>query len=103
MQRERNRTRTIIPRIGEGAVTAAPNVWSIADRVYCPDRILHAVRRVRGRIGDTVAQHGTVSGTYRVRTTSHFRFSANIVFFAANDRLGAWNYARCIIGDLYRD
>src|ERR1700730_18893192 len=87
MQRERYRARAIIPRMGEGAVTATPNVSSVADRVHCPDRILHAVRSVRRRIGDTVAQHGAVAKNHRVRTVSHFRSSAHIVFFPTNDRL----------------
>src|SRR5688500_16036722 len=65
VEREGNRARTIVSAIIKRSVPAAPDVGLSAKSVRGPDRVLHALRRTRWRIGHSVAQHGPASCNHR--------------------------------------
>src|SRR5687768_9443649 len=58
VEREGNRARTIVSAIIKRSVPAAPDVGFSAKSVRGPDRVFHALRRARRRIGHSVAQNG---------------------------------------------
>src|SRR2546423_8685973 len=65
MQRERNRPRTIIAAIVKRSVPAAPDIGLATQGIRRPDCVLHALRRVRGRISDSALQNSAASRHHR--------------------------------------
>ena len=61
VERKGNRSRTIVSAIIKRSVPAAPDVGFPAKTVRGPDRVLHALRRARRRVGHSVAQNGPAS------------------------------------------
>src|SRR6266446_9754080 len=60
MQREGNSPRAVVAVIVERAVAAAPDVRFATERVRRPDGGLHVGRRIRWRIGDSIAQDSAI-------------------------------------------
>ena len=70
MQRVRNGSGAIVTVIMKGPMTAAPDVWAIANIVNRPNCIFYPVRRIRRRVGDAVSQNGAVTGDHWMRATA---------------------------------
>src|SRR5690242_4996477 len=102
MQREGNRTRTVVSVIMERTVSPAPDIRTTTNCVHRPDRMLHAVRRVGWRVSDSVSDYGAIASNHWVRIgeiqtwCSCFRF-----LLITLDWLGHLR-TRCIISDPHR-
>jgi hypothetical protein len=105
MKRERNRPGTIITAIVKGTVPAAPDVRFPAQSIGSPDRVLHALGRVRGRICHSSPQDRPVPRYHRpISPLFHppdlFLLLIQLVFFRARRR--GRSLCRRLIRDLDR-
>src|SRR5712671_3365887 len=97
MQGEGDGAGTIITRVAEGSVSAAPMIGFCADGVDGPYRRLHAVGSVRGGVGDSVAQNSSIAVNDGTGTTGPHWGDGRCPFVFFHLR-GARNSARRVVG-----